>query len=430
MIGARIRKSGFWLLDLIRGREVYKHYKDISNIMENKTALNNNPGRYLDELLKHATESCKFYEEYYNYNSIKDFPVSNKIMIRDNIEEIKSKKYDHGKLHVVSTSGSTGTPFSITQNKNKRNRIKADLIYFGKICGYSVGDRYVHLRVWSDWKKKKNMTRFKQNLIPIDISKLDNIKLKEICEVLENDKHIRCINGYAKTIDIIAKFFLENNIKSNNVEIVISGAELLTIDMKKRIKKAFRCNVVSRYANEEIGFLAQQPIDDDYFLINDASNHVEFLKLDSDEYAEPGELCRIIVTDLFNYATPLIRYDTGDLAVYEINTTKGRVIKEIQGRQADFIYDTEGNRLVSYSITNRMERFNEIKQFQLIQEDKIIYRILLNMNKEIKIEREIKKLLRSILGEDSELIIEYVDRVEALSSGKFKTIICRYNCGK
>ena len=63
--------------------------------------------------------------------------------------------------------------------------------------------------------------------------------------------------------------------------------------------------------------MAQEIIHPDYFIINNASYHIKFLKLDSDENADIGELSRIVVTDLFNYATPMIRHDTGDLAIVE-----------------------------------------------------------------------------------------------------------------
>lgn len=39
------------------------------------------------------------------------------------------------------------------------------------------------------------------------------------------------------------------------------------------------------------------------------------LKMDSDEPAEDGELGRIVITDLYNYAFPILRYDNGDTAI-------------------------------------------------------------------------------------------------------------------
>ena len=109
-----------------------------------------------------------------------------------------------------------------------------------------------------------------------------------------------------------------------NVEIVISGAEFLNETTRNNLKKVFGCNVVSRYSNQENGILAQELIDSNYFMINNASYHIEFLKIDSDQEAEIGELSRIVITDLFNFATPMIRYDTGDLAVVEEHDKYGK----------------------------------------------------------------------------------------------------------
>ena len=69
---------------------------------------------------------------------------------------------------------------------------------------------------------------------------------------------------------------------------------------------------------------------------------------------EEGELARIVVTDLFNYAMPLIRYDTGDLAVVEKHEKYGKVITSIEGRRTDFIYNTSGDVLSPYSVINNM----------------------------------------------------------------------------
>ena len=87
--------------------------------------------------------------------------------------------------------------------------------------------------------------------------------------------------------------------------------------LRINLRKVFGCNVVSRYSNQENGILAQELVDSDYFVINNASYWIEFLKLIQMWGADIGELSRVVVTDLFNYATPVIRYDTGDLAVVE-----------------------------------------------------------------------------------------------------------------
>ena len=59
------------------------------------------------------------------------------------MERLLSREYSGKELHSMSTSGSTGTPLTIKQNRNKRNRVLAEIIYFGEKCDYFIGDRYV-----------------------------------------------------------------------------------------------------------------------------------------------------------------------------------------------------------------------------------------------------------------------------------------------
>ena len=68
----------------------------------------------------------------------------------------------------------------------------------------------------------------------------------------------------------------------------------------------------------ENGILAQQKTaSENEFIINWASYHIEILNIDTNELAPNGTVGRIVVTDFFNYAMPLIRYDTGDLGVID-----------------------------------------------------------------------------------------------------------------
>lgn len=53
---------------------------------------------------------------------LSDFPVINKLVIKNNAEDFTIVKPKGDKLFKVSTSGSTGTPFSIYQTKRKKNK--------------------------------------------------------------------------------------------------------------------------------------------------------------------------------------------------------------------------------------------------------------------------------------------------------------------
>ena len=73
-----------------------------------------------------------------------------------------------------------------------------------------------------------------------------------------------------------------------------------------------------------------------------------------------------------------------------------------------------------------MWNFNKIKQFQLIQENKYNYTLILSGAKNIYSDGEILDVLRSFLGQDAIINIKHVDEIPPLKSGKFKPTICNY----
>ena len=92
----------------------------------------------------------------------------------------------------------------------------------------------------------------------------------------------------------------------------LSGTSYMSVAL---LEKQFGCPVRAWYSNEENGIMGLQNEKDEGYRIDTETYYYEILKMDSDEPAEPGELGRIVITDLFNYAFPILRYDNGDTAV-------------------------------------------------------------------------------------------------------------------
>src|SRR5690606_35005053 len=101
------------------------------------------------------------------------------------------------------------------------------------------------------------------------------------------------------------------------------------------------------------------------FRINTASYFVEILKIDSDEAVTNNELGRIVVTDLYNFAMPMLRYDTGDIGSF-VSDNKN-YFEKIEGRKLDQIYDTKGQLISSYIVYKNMWQYTEIIQYQFVQ---------------------------------------------------------------
>lgn len=417
------RKLVFWSLDFLKGSKIKQHLADISK--KNKKSENDNT--QLQRLLKHAQDTVPFYKGNKTSN-IRKIPIVSKIKIKENYEEFLSINLKNKATHVMSTSGSTGTPFAIQQDANKRRRTIAELIYYNKIVGQELGERFMYIKAFPE--EKSFLEQKKQNMVPVDILNINNQKLEEVRSKLINDKSIKSILAYASTYEQLAKYLNEMGDTPDmyNLKCLISSSAVLSPETKNQLTNIFGCPIIDRYSNQESGVLAQTIDTHSKFYINRANYYIELLKLDSDEYAEKGELGRIVVTDLYNYAMPIIRYDTGDLAISDDNNRKNlATLRNIQGRRVDIIYDTQGNMLTPHTWSVHMRKYNKLKQWQFIQEDKNEYILKVNGGKGVYSKTDFNRTLKTILGEDANISIEYVDEIPVLASGKFKNTICNYN---
>lgn len=419
----------FWIRDFCQGGKVYEGYKELKE--SSGKLVKERQEEKIKKLIKQAKENTEFYSKI-KANDITDFPVINKATIKENYDKFVAKNYKEKKLHKMSTSGSTGTPFTIMQNSEKRNRVLAELLYFNKECGFIFGEKQVYFRVWTEKNKKSRIQKFLQNIVPEDISNLSDDNLLKISESLKKDKKISNILSYASTLDKLSVFMKNEGYKPSDFSIksIISSSEILQNKTRKELKEIFNCNVVSRYSNQENGIIAQECTKFQEMHLNDANYFIEFLKQDSNEKAKEGEIARVVITDLYNYSMPMIRYDTGDLAIYRNNSNcgKGRIITELFGRRVDSIYDTRGNILSPHVITNNMWGISGIKQFKFQQINKKEYKLIINKNENINmVEGELIQKFKKILGDDSKILLEYVDEIPILASGKRKYIENLYN---
>lgn len=422
-----IRNYGFWVKDFTTGNQLNKYYKDIKKAYQEGVS-EKEINKKISKLLTHATDTTDFYNEYKGITDIANMPVVNKMIYKTQYDKFISDKYiDNKSNRTMSTSGSTGTPFTIIQDKDKVKRCHAAVVFFGELAGYKIGMKQAAFRIWTSKVKKNPISAYIQNLEMIDISEMNDNKLEEIISLLENKK-VKSILAYASALTALSKYIEQNNreIKGSNIRSIISCAEMLYEDTQSKLKDYFKCPVVSRYVNMENGIMGQQYCENNTYYIDASSYYIEILKLDSDEPVIEGEVGRVVVTDLYNYAFPVIRYDTGDTAIMKKrimqNGNKIIVFEQLYGRRVDIIYDCEGRPLSPHVITNNMWGIEGVKQFKFIQTQKEEYQVLINTNlEEFKNDFLITKF-REILGQNAQISIKIIEEIPVLASGKRKYI--------
>ncbi|MBO5454663.1 MAG: phenylacetate--CoA ligase family protein [Clostridia bacterium] len=430
MLSEKLRYCAYWCLDSLKGKPVKKHLDEITKIMEDSSLVKEHQEKQFKKILTYAADNVEFYKNYDKNSKLSDLPVITKQTLKDNYEKFQSPEFTESDVVVMSTSGSTGTPFKMWQDRNKRNRVFAEMMYFWGTAGYKIGMKYVFFRVWTNKNKKSKLSAFARNLIMKDIVSLDKENLESIRCMLKKNKKIKMILGYASTLENLANYLLECNDTPDmfKIKTVISGSEVLTEDTREKLKKVFGCLVVSFYSNQENGTLAIECVDNKEFHVNDASYIIELLKPDCDEPVEPGEEGRVVVTDLYNRAMPVIRYDTGDMAVSKKEAEckwKSNVFASISGRRDDMLYATDGTPISSHTFGVYMWQYNKLKQYQFIQNGEKEYIIKLN-GADMYSDDELTDFFKGVLGNDATIEIRRVDGIPVLASGKFKRTVCNY----
>ena len=416
-------RNEFWKSDIERGGGIFNQYEEIKQVLHDKDKVW--VQRRLKDIKLHAIEQTEFYK---NYQLTDDFPVVNKMILIENHDACLAKSGYQTPTHISSTSGSTGTPFSVTQDFKKRNRTIADLKVFGELCNYPSHERMVFFRVINSKLHRTPEQEDRENIYYIDSSDLGDAHLEEMKNALL-EKKPRIVFSYSSTLVELAKYIDRTGIPKNgfSTNSVLTGGEDLSDENRKLLEKVFGCTVYRRYSDMELGILGQDMGNGSGYILNWGSYYFETLKIDSDEPTAPGEAGRIVITDLFNYAFPMIRYDTGDLGILDDSIpNEFPKLKEIYGRVRDCVYATDGRLISPAKVSVMMWGSDGVKQWQFIQEAKKNYILKLNCEKRVDTEAYIEKF-KGLLGEDAAIEVQLVDEIPVTSSNKRRAVICNYH---
>lgn len=429
-LGVCLRNKAFYFLDqfkrpsirtMIIDRKAWKQHQSKELHLQQK----------LSEFLKKAATDTEFYKEYVNASALNLFPVINKVTLIQIATRLRSKAYPDSKVVTVHTSGSYGTPCNFYLSKNKKRRQWAEVLFYGEKSGYQVGVKHAYFR--SNPPKGK-LKFFIQNEYFFASKVLDDSFAENARQQLLKKK-IKTIIGFPSAIAYLATYCLKNQDKSSQfaIEGVISCSENLTNQHRDLIEKVFGVSVHNRYATEELGILGYQYKKEGVFYLNTAHYIFEILHLDKDEPVKIGELGRVVVTDLYSDAMPLIRYETGDLAILEAVFTEqsswATQLKAFSGRSVQLLLSTAGKQLYPLYFDTIMDAFPYFAQYQLIQETKTCFTIVLVPGFNFKDEQFDKKIFlipfKNWLGQEAEIEIRFQSDIEKLSSGKRPYVINR-----
>jgi phenylacetate-CoA ligase len=169
------------------------------------------------------------------------------------------------------------------------------------------------------------------------------------------------VKALPNPLRFLAHFAIREN-RPLKIGIVKSGAETLLPEALAEIREAFGCEVFNFYASRELGALAQE-----------CGQH-RGLHLNAERFLVEEVDGRLFVTDLLNYAMPLIRYenqDLGELSPEACPCGRGLpLLKSVSGRTIDFLLAKGGTWISLANVgiaVRRLPVFDWVEAFQYRQ---------------------------------------------------------------
>jgi phenylacetate-CoA ligase len=394
----------------------------------------------LRALLDHAYRTCPFYKDRFrtagltpgDIHSLEDLsalPVLTKQDIQDFRDQMVAEGWPEADLIANKTGGSTGTPLSFFLNNDRRRARAAATVRHNRWAGWDVGDRAVYL--WGaprdqgvgGWRSRTRRALLDPHLF-LDATHLSESKLAQCDDILRNYRP-RILLAYAKSAVLLARYLKNTGRRPHHPHAIVTSAEVLEPEERGLIEEVFGSRVFNRYGCREVSVIASECEEHRGLHTMAEGLYLEIVR--GERPVPAGEPGSILVTDLFNYAMPLIRYQIGDMAAWEEGRCPcGRGLPRlgsISGRVTDFLVGSDGRLVAGASLTIFIvaER-PSLGQVQIRQNEagKVLYRIKPGRGFRGAEDLDyLAQISQRYLGEGTSVTWEIVDELSSEPSGKF-----------
>ena len=350
----------------------------------------------LRKLVDYARKNSQFYASKFKYieddYKLSDLPVTTKpemmssfdLVLTDHSITMKriedfTKNLDNigrmidDKYLIFKTSGSTGNPAVVLYDKH-------NIEVSSSVAAFRTFARNEDYKAFMKHGKKTagvffyycfylacGMSRYLQLKMPNKKTKITvdvNGSEKEIVDKL-NEFKPSMLSGYPSNLALLADL-KELNIKP---DVVITGGELLTDEIRNKLTKKFGCYVQTHYSCTEGGEIACEckeghlHINEDWIILEPVDKDNRPVKF--------GELSdKVLLTNLSNYIQPFIRYEITDRVIVhneKCSCGKNTLWLEIEGRTDDIFEFENDIKIAPMSLYKILEEIKSIKRFQMIQ---------------------------------------------------------------
>jgi phenylacetate-CoA ligase len=235
---------------------------------------------------------------------------------------------------------------------------------------------------------------------------------------------------YPTVLDAIVRRLAATGQRLPALREVRTISEMLTPETRALCRDVLGVPVVDTYSAQEVGYIALQCPDGERYHVQAERLFVELLD-DAGAPCRPGELGRVVVTDLHNFATPILRYDLGDYAELGAPCPCGRglpVLTRIAGRRRGMLVYPDG-RTTWPVFTIACRAAARYRELQLVQEPSGSLRLRVVPDPAAPLtaadRAALATALATALGHPFTIAIDVVDALARSPAGKLEEFVSR-----
>lgn len=359
---------------------------------------------------------------------LRQIPVVTKGMLRARYPAGTTRPTGQRTFEVCS-SGSTGENFFVREDMETAGRYRASFLLALEWSGWRIG--VPHLQTGMTLERSPDR-RWKDRLLRchyVSAYDLRDVHLDRCLELIEKHR-LEHVWGYPGSLYYLARRAAERGWNRPLCSAVTWG-DMLHPHYRRVIETAFRAPVFDTYGCGEGFQIAAQCGTGSTYHVHSLDVVVEYL----DGQGRPvpsGQPGDIVVTRLHPGPMPLIRYSVGDIgvAVAGRRCPCGRgfeVMEGVEGRSGDVVVTPSGNRLIVHYFTGILEHFQDIANFQVLQEerDRLVVRIVPGAGFSSETARRVQDRLRTQGLTDMAIDVEITSEIPMPKSNKHRFVLSR-----
>lgn len=237
------------------------------------------------------------------------------------------------------------------------------------------------------------------------------------------------LNTFPSNALALARYVARHPVSKPRILAILTVGEPLTEEVRAQCAEHLGCPCIDILSSADVGLIASDCPEGNVMHVISELCRVEILDK-AGKPAKQGTWGRLVVTPLYNFAMPLIRYDTGDLVRKAPPCTCGRshqAIERLMGRPSNLFLNTKKQWFRPELSSAQMEELFDGCRWQLVQTSPNGFEVcyMQKVSESAVKERQIQSLMKRILGAQVKLSIRAVAALGPSASGKFPAMVNR-----